>query len=240
MHILNRLLIPAAAAVMLIAVEAHPAAAHVTVNPREVTGGGYATLTFRMPNERDNARTTKLEVGFPAEQPLASVRVKTVPGWAYEIQKAKLDKPITSGEQQVTEVVRTVIWMAQGPDNAVKPTEFVEFDVSAGRLPDSGEMAFPAIQTYDSGEVVRWIERAAPGAQTPKHPAPILKLLPPPNPSAAPAVAAAKVEGTTSGGTNESTLPLVLSILATLLSAGALAGVVLRWRRDGSTRPDNG
>ena len=47
--------------------------AHVTVNPREATQGGYAKLAFRVPNERDNAGTTKLEVNFPTDHPFASV-----------------------------------------------------------------------------------------------------------------------------------------------------------------------
>ena len=87
---------------------------------------------------------------LPAEHPLTSVRVKPQPGWSYEIQKAKLDKPITSGEQVVDEVARTITWTAQGPDNAVKAAEFVEFDLSVGRLPDSGQTIFQAIQAYDS------------------------------------------------------------------------------------------
>jgi len=230
---IGRLLVPLGAVPVLIALTAQPAAAHVTVSPREVQGGGYASLTFRMPNERDNARTTKLELTLPTEQPLASVRVRPQPGWSYEIRKAKLDKPIKSGEEEVIEVVRTIVWTAQGPDNAVKNTEFVEFDVSVGRLPDSGELVFKAIQTYDSGEVVRWIEQAAPGAAEPKNPAPVLKLLPKQNPAAAP-VAAAQSDSTGSGGDGGSPVPLILSIVALLLAVGALVAGLLALRR---TRP---
>lgn len=224
---LTRLLVSIGGAVTLVALSAQPAAAHVTVSPREAPGGGFATLTFRMPNERDNARTTKLEVTLPPEQPLTSVRVRPHTGWTYEIQKAKLDKPIESFGEQITEVARTIIWTAQGPNYAVKPTEFEEFDVSVGRLPDSGEMVFRAIQTYDSGEVVRWIEQAAEGAPEPERPAPVLKLIPAsqdqtPTPAAA---------GSHTDDTEQSTLPLVLSGLAVLIAAGGLATGLLALRR---------
>ena len=51
---------------------AAPASAHVTVNPREATKGSFAKLTFRVPNERPDSGTTKLEVSFPVDHPLAS------------------------------------------------------------------------------------------------------------------------------------------------------------------------
>lgn len=231
----SRLFVPLAGAAALVALTALPAAAHVTVNPREVPGGGYTKLTFRMPNERDNARTTKLEVTLPAEQPFTSVGVKRQPGWTYKIEKAKLDKPIKSHEEEITEVVRTITWTAQGADNAVKPNEFVEFDVNVGRLPDSGELVFKAIQTYDNGEVVRWIEQAAPGAEA-EHPAPVLKLLPKPNPSASAVPVAATAEADDADNeSDESTLPITLAILGLLFGAGGLIAGVMALRRVRST-----
>jgi uncharacterized protein YcnI len=221
---LSRLLVSIGGAVALVALGAQPAAAHVTVNPREVPGGGFATLTFRMPNEHDNARTTKLEVTLPSEQPLTSVSVRPHPGWTYQIQKAKLDTPIEAFGEQITEVVRTIIWTAQGPNFAVKQNEFEEFDVSVGRLPDSGQMVFRAIQTYDSGEVVRWIEQAAEGAPEPELPAPVLKLIPA-SQDQTPAA------GSHTDETEQSTLPLVLSGLAVLISAGGLTTGLLALRR---------
>ncbi len=67
--------------------------AHVTVNPREANAGGYAKLAFRVPNERDNASTTKLEIAFPTDHPFASVSVRPKEGWAYTVSEPKLDKP---------------------------------------------------------------------------------------------------------------------------------------------------
>jgi uncharacterized protein YcnI len=49
--------------------------------------------------------------------------------------------------------------------------------VSAGPLPDDvDQLVFPAIQTYDDGETVRWIEETPEGGAEPEHPAPVLTL----------------------------------------------------------------
>jgi periplasmic copper chaperone A len=41
------------------------ASAHVTINPGEWEAGGFARFTVRVPNERDNADTTRVTVRFP-------------------------------------------------------------------------------------------------------------------------------------------------------------------------------
>jgi hypothetical protein len=57
-----------AAVVAATLVAAGPAAAHVTVNPREAQQGGFTKLAFRVPNEKDNASTVKLEVVVRADR----------------------------------------------------------------------------------------------------------------------------------------------------------------------------
>ncbi|MDQ2708601.1 MAG: YcnI family protein [Actinomycetota bacterium] len=58
------------------------------------------------------------------------------------------------------------------------PTEFADFTVSMGRLPDDvNELVMPTVQTYDDGTVVRWDQPEVPGAEEPEHPAPTLKLV---------------------------------------------------------------
>ena len=46
-------------------VVASAASAHVTLQPSEVPAGGFTRLDVRVPNETDNAGTTKVEVQFP-------------------------------------------------------------------------------------------------------------------------------------------------------------------------------
>ena len=145
------------------------ASAHVTVNAPGATQGGFAKLTFRVPTERD-VPTTKLEVAFPADSPLAFASVKPHPGWTYKVVKAKLAEPIKSDDGDVTEAVSTITWTAT--DGGIKPGEFDEFEVSAGPLPEKDTMTFKALQTYSDGDVVRWIEDGADA----EHPAPVLKL----------------------------------------------------------------
>jgi uncharacterized protein YcnI len=156
---------------------ATPASAHVTVNPREATQGGYARLAFRVPNESDTASTVKLEVHLPQDTPVASVSTMPVPGWTVTATKAKLAQPIDNHGTQITEAVSVVTWTAV-PGAGVKPGEFQEFPISVGPLPEADQMVFKALQTYSDGEVARWIEDPVPGAEEPEHPAPVLKLQP--------------------------------------------------------------
>ena len=71
----SRLTTAGAVAGVAVLALAGPAVAHVSVQPEgEAAKGGYAVVNFKVPNERDNASTTKVEVTFPSEHPLASVK----------------------------------------------------------------------------------------------------------------------------------------------------------------------
>ncbi|ANW19320.1 YcnI family copper-binding membrane protein [Streptomyces clavuligerus] len=153
-----------------------PAFAHVSVQPQgEAARGGYATVNFKVPNERDDASTVKLEVNLPTDQPMASVLPQPVPGWKVSVTTAKLDKPLTVHGKQITEAVSRITWTADG--SKIGPGQFQQFPVSLGQLPeDSGRVVFKALQTYDNNEVVRWIEVPAEGGEEPQSPAPVLEL----------------------------------------------------------------
>jgi uncharacterized protein YcnI len=163
----------AAAAVALTAL---PALAHVTVSSPGATQGGFGVLTFRMPNEVDNADATGLRVQLPADQPLASVSVKPQPGWTYTVTRAKLATPLTDDDgNQVTDYPSIVDWKATA--GGIKPGEYTEFQLSVGPLPKADAMTFKAVQTYSDGNVVSWIDLPAAGSSDePEHPAPTLKL----------------------------------------------------------------
>ncbi|MEU3461360.1 YcnI family protein [Streptomyces sp. NPDC006733] len=150
-----------------------PAFAHVSVTPSSAAKGGYSTVAFKVPNERDNASTIKLEVNLPADHPIASVSTQAVPGWKVEVVKSKLAKPITMHGKQVTEAVTKITWSG----GTIEPGQFQQFPVSFGPLPDdTDQLVFKALQTYSNNEVVRWIEEEKPGAAEPANPAPALKL----------------------------------------------------------------
>jgi uncharacterized protein YcnI len=155
------------------------ASAHVTANVigESAQQGGYTKITFRVPTEDATAGTVKLEVKFPADTPIASLNTKAVPGWTASVTKVKLDKPVKTDDAEVSEAVSTVTWTAN-PGVRIGPGEFGEFEVSGGPLPtNTDKLVLPALQTYDNGKVVSWIDAPpAAGATEPEHPAPVVEL----------------------------------------------------------------
>lgn len=194
-----------------------PASAHVTVDPKEAKPGGFARVSFRVPNESDTDSTTKVQVHLPENAPLASVSTMPVPGWTVEVAKRKLDKPIDLHGSQISEVVSTITWTA-GDGAAIKPGQFQEFPVSMGRLPDNvNQLVFKTLQTYSDGTIVRWIDEPQEGSEA-EHPAPVLSVVAAKT-SAAPAPAAANTSDSNNilGWT-----ALGVGVLALLLAGFAL------------------
>ena len=98
------------------------------------------------------------------------VSYEPVEGWSAEVKSEKLDQPAEAFGEEINEQVDTVTFTADA-EAAIQPGQFRDFGLSVG-LPESvgaGEtLSFPALQTYDSGEVVRWIGPAdadAPAAE---------------------------------------------------------------------------
>ncbi|MFT7835358.1 YcnI family protein [Saccharothrix sp. BKS2] len=218
------------------------ASAHVTAStPAPAKQGGYSKVTLRVPNERPDAGTVKLELTLPAEYPLASVSTRPVPGWKVEAVKEKLATPVESHGRQVTEAVRTVVWTAE-PGTRIEPGQFNEFDLSVGPLPDNTEqLLLPTKQTYDSGEVVDWnAPPPAEGGEEPERPAPVLNLVASDGDDHGAATTAAEAsseEGghaTAAGATDDTARWLGGAGLAVgALGLGFGAGAVLRSRRSG-------
>ena len=244
-HTRLRLLGAAAVGAVAIVASAGTASAHVTVNPDTATQGGFAKLTFRVPTETDTTSTTKVQVSFPADQPLGFVSVKPHPGWTFTVTKAKLATPIKTDDGEVTETVSSITWTSGSAASAIKPGEFDEFDVSAGPLPKAASMEFKALQTYSDGEVVRWIEPEKTGGPEPEHPAPTLKLTPAAaeGTSASPApngsAIAAKPASTTAGDSSAASpasvkTALGLSVVALIVGLVA-AALALRRRHPEAT-----
>jgi len=152
-----------------------PALAHVTINPGSAQQGGFTKVAFRVPNERDDASTTRIEVTFPTDHPLAFVSVKPVPGWDVKVVDGKLPKPVTTEYGELTEAVTKVTWSG----GKIAPGQFQEFEVSMGALPtDTDQLVFPTTQTYSGGEVVKWADEPKADGSEPERPAPTLKLTP--------------------------------------------------------------
>jgi periplasmic copper chaperone A len=217
------------AAVLAAALGLAPAAAaHVTLNPREWEAGGFARFAIRVPNERDNAATTKVSVKFPKE--ILSAGFQPIEGWKRTVKMAKLKEPIEVEGEQVTEKIDTVTWSG----GRIRPGEFQEFGVSF-RTPDKpgSELAFPAVQTYSNGEVVRWI-----GPPDADEPAPRVAIT-----EAAPEAGAATPAATTApcddagerGGSDTLSIIALIAGLAGL--AIGLVALIRRGRQPGTAGP---
>jgi uncharacterized protein YcnI len=221
-------------AVLTLAI-AGPASAHVTVSSPAATQGGFSTVTFKVPNESDEASTTKIEVNLPADAPVASVSVRPVPGWTAVAEKSKLAKPLEAHGTQITEAVSKITWTASG-SAAVKPGEFQTFDVSMGPLPETPQMIFKTLQTYSDGTVVRWIDEPATDGTEPESPAPVLKLAAAGAgaDAAAPTATAAAAPAAESSGNGVGT---TLGVVGAVLGLAALILALLAYRRAGRTAP---
>jgi uncharacterized protein YcnI len=204
---LRRTIVPIVGAAMILA---PAAAAHVTVNPDAVAADSFARFDIRVPNERENASTTKLAVKLP--KGLVEVSFQPKPGWKRSVTMEKLDTPVTLEGETITEQVGTVTW--QG--GMIAPGEFDEFGLSA-KVPNEpgAKLTFPAVQTYSNGEVVRWI-----GSPDADEPAPQVTL------QAAPAAE------TTSDGSDDrrANLALGFGIAGLAVALVALAVTFLRRR----------
>ncbi|MEN3539414.1 YcnI family protein [Microbispora sp. ZYX-F-249] len=210
-----------------------PALAHVTVNPGSAVQGSWTKIAFRVPNERDNASTTKVEVEFPTDHPLPFVSVRPVPGWDVKLTRGKLPKPVVSDSgDTITESVLKITWSG----GKIESGQFQEFEASVGPLPKNVDaLAFPTVQTYSNDEVVKWADAPKADGSEPEHPAPTLKLVAAEegeddhdgaasaSPAAAPTVAAAAADDDDDEGGN-TTPALVLGgigLVAGLVGAGA-------------------
>ena len=166
----RRSILAAAAAALLLAPAA--AQAHVTLQPDTAPAGGFTRLDVRVPNERDDAGTVKVDVQLPPGFIAASY--EPVPGWKVEVTRSKAEQPIDTGEglKSDTQVSR-ITWTGDGEQGIVEAGEFQDFGLSL-KMPEgkAGDtLTFKALQTYDDGQVVRWI-----GPEDADEPAPIVTL----------------------------------------------------------------
>ncbi len=168
-----RLTATAAAAGLLALATPAVADAHVRVLADSTTAGSFSALTFRVPNESDQADTVKVSVQLPQQSPFLYVSSRPVPGWTATSTEEALPEPVTSEGTTLTRAVRTVTWTA-GKDAGVAPGQYQEFALSVGPLPAAGTVLLPATQTYSDGTVVTWDQPTPASGEEPERPAPEL------------------------------------------------------------------
>jgi len=202
------------------------AQAHVTVQPTSVPAGAETVLSVRVPNERDDAATVKVDVKLPPG--FVSASWEAVPGWSVRAVKQKLSKPVQTDDGPIDEQVGEIVWTAADRKAGIQPGEFRDFPLSVVIPGKAGQtLTFKALQTYSNGSVVRWI--GAPGAD---EPAPRVELTSATsaaadpgtrrraNPQPAPAAAASS-----DGGSSDtlSIVALIVGVLGLLVAGIAVA-----------------
>jgi uncharacterized protein YcnI len=214
-----RRLLPLVALVLVML--ARPAWAHVEVEPEEATRGATVDLSFHVPNEEDDASTTRVEIAFPTDHPIASARPQPVAGWEASVQMTGAN-------------VGSVTWTG----GAIPPDGEQNFVVNVTLPGDGDRLVFKALQTYDNGEVVRWIEETPPGGEEPEHPAPVVTLTGPviaTTSTAAPATTVAATTTTAASGEADdddaANVGLIVGIAAAVLAAVVGITAAVRSRR---------
>jgi len=135
------------------------ASAHVSVQPPFVAAGSTSDVVFTVPNERNNAATTAIEVVFPEDVDIAKVNAGTVSGWSSSVE--------SDGDG-----VTSVAW--EGGELSGETSEAFTLTFTAPTTVD--EMKFSVLQTYSDGEIVRWIDSAPSDGSEAEHPAPLLAV----------------------------------------------------------------
>jgi uncharacterized protein YcnI len=130
---------------------AAPAAAHVTVQPAASRPGDLQRYTVYVPNEEDSPTTS---VAMRVPEGVDFLLVEAAEGWDARV--------VRRGD-----VISEVRWT--GGD--VPPGGYAELHFLARNPVEQGEVAFPAVQTYGSGSVARWI-----GPADGDNPAPRVEL----------------------------------------------------------------
>jgi uncharacterized protein YcnI len=228
----------AVAAVVAALAGAARADAHVTLHPNVVPAGAYAVVDVRVPNEMDDANTTRVDLQLP--DGFTSASWAPVPGWHVRVRTQKLAKPIQGENGPITTEVKEIVWTADST-GAIPPGSFQQLPLSLAMPSKAGDLTFKALQTYSNGQVVRWI-----GPPSSDHPAPIVHVTAPgglvqdtagttaPRQPAAPASrAAAPTSSSSSGGGSSDMLSIIAVVLAALALLG-VAGLVVRGGRAGA------
>ena len=219
-------------ATALVASLAFPAlaSAHVTLQPKAVPAGGFVRLDVRVPNETDNADTTKVQLRLP--DGFASASYEPNPGWTVTVKKSKLAQPIKTDDGLVTEQVSEITWTGHGQQGRIPPGAFKDFGLSVQVPGKAGDkLTFKALQTYSDGKVVRWI-----GPEGSDAPAPVVSVeAPAASEGSAPAPAAPASSPARSSASSDSGGSDTLSIIALIVGVlGLAAGVAALLSRRGS------
>ncbi|MEH7306845.1 YcnI family copper-binding membrane protein [Neobacillus drentensis] len=115
------------------------ASAHVTVVPKTSTTGAWETYTVKVPVEKDVA-TTKVTIKAPAGVEIKSYQ--PVPGWKY------------SDEKDANGIVKSFTFEATG--EGILQGQFQQFTFVGKNPENATKAAWDAFQYYKDGSIVEW------------------------------------------------------------------------------------
>jgi periplasmic copper chaperone A len=219
-----------AAAALLLAPAA--ADAHVLVIPETAPQGAEMRLDVRVPNERDDAATTKVDLQLPPG--FAEASYQPVPGWNVKVTHVKLNPPVQTDDGPITEGVGRITWTAKSKADGIPVGGFQDFGLEVLIPGKAGStLTFKALQTYGNGTVVRWI-----GAKDSDTPAPTVKVTSASGEAAAtptatptPTATATPAAASSGGGSSNGLAVTALIVGALGLITGALGLLAARRAR---------
>ncbi|GAA1729689.1 YcnI family protein [Aeromicrobium alkaliterrae] len=149
------------------------ASAHVTVTPSTTASGAYSVLTFSNGHGCDGSPTTRISISIP--DGIYAVTPTRHADYTIEKVMETLDEPIDDGHGgEYTQRVAEVVYTATAP----LPDGYRDAFELQLKLPDDADgeqLAFPTIQTCETGETA-WIDETVEGEPEPETPAPAFTL----------------------------------------------------------------
>src|ERR1700759_442538 len=164
-------------AIVVAALAASPASAHVLLEGKQAAIGSSYEAVFVVPHGCKGSATTKLRVQIP--EGVIATEAKPASGWSVETVKGKYAAEYDYKGAKVAEGIKEVTWSGGKLADKVKG-EFVIETFLTDSLKPNTTLYFPVVQECESG-VSRWIEIPADGAthsHEGKWPAPGVRLTP--------------------------------------------------------------
>ena len=165
--------------ILVAALAASPAAAHVYLEGKQTTVGSSYKAVFAVPHGCSGSPTVKIRVQIP--EGVISVKPMPKAGWNVDVVEGPYASAYDYHGNKLTSGVKEVVWSGgKLPDQNYD--EFVVSSFLTDTLKPNTTLYFPVVQECEKG-VSRWIEIPAEGAahsHEDKSPAPGVKLLPKP------------------------------------------------------------
>ena len=162
--------------ILMAALAASPAAAHVYLEGKQATVGASYKAVFAVPHGCSGSPTVKIRVQIP--EGVISVKPMPKAGWNVDVVEGQYANAYDYHGNKLSSGVKEVVWSGgKLPDQNYD--EFVVSSFLTDSLKPNTTLYFPVVQECEKG-VSRWIEIPAEGAaqsHEDKSPAPGVKLL---------------------------------------------------------------